>query len=236
MPVTRPLTRQVLGRLFLKTLHEHKRPGGRHNHEAWNTPWIVERKIAADFGLGQLTQEEIALAYNAVADLERGGFIMQDPSQSSPEFKALTEKGKQHVEQSLDSMRLSMIDLDELLSREELRSKVRDDFISGEHESAVMKAFKMVEEAVRAKAGLTPNEHGRDLFARAFGGRTPLLAHPDAQTASETESLFFLFTGAYGWFRNPASHRSVTYANDQQAAHILAFANLLLDMIDQCTA
>jgi hypothetical protein len=39
-----------------------------------------------------------------------------------------------------------------------------------------------------------------------------------------------------GWFKNPSSHRSVGYSDAQQAAHILAFANLLLDLADQCAS
>jgi len=155
----------------------------------------------------------------------------------SPELSVfkLTAEGREQARKSEQDMKLLSVDLQSLLSRDDLRSKVREDFYSGEFESAVIKAFKMVEEAVRRRAGLTPNEHGRDLFARAFSKSSPILKHPEAQTQGELESLFFLMAGAYGWFRNPPSHRTVTYADPQQAAQVLAFANLLLDMIDQCS-
>jgi uncharacterized protein (TIGR02391 family) len=67
-----------------------------------------------------------------------------------------------------------------------------------------------------------------------FQPSKPKLKHPDAQTQGEIDSLFFLMRGAFGWFRNPPSHRTVPYVDAHQAAHILAFANLLLDTIDQC--
>jgi hypothetical protein len=36
------------------------------------------------------------------------------------------------------------------------------------------------------------------------------------------------------WFKNPSSHRTVGYDDTEEVAHIIAFANLLLNMVDQC--
>jgi uncharacterized protein (TIGR02391 family) len=126
------------------------------------------------------------------------------------------------------------IDIGELLSNVELLSKVRDDFYANEFESAILKAFKMIEESIRLKTG-QPTAYGLDLIKIAFVPANAILKHSGAQTSAETEALFALFRGAFGWFRNPASHRTVTYADAHQAAQVLVFANLLLGMIDECT-
>ncbi len=235
MSTTRPLPKTVLQRMFLKTLHEHKNRNGKYTANSSGVDNILASTLPNHFGLGRLTEEEVALARRGVFELERDGYLVEDPTQQSDNFKVLSDKGLSLVEQELEDMRISSVDIGSLLTNEILLHKVRDDFIAGEYETAIIKAFKMVEEGVRKKAGLGPNDHGRDLLTKAFNSKNAILKHPEAKTPAEAESLFFLMVGGYGWYRNPASHRTVQYANDQQAAQILGFANLLLDMNDQCS-
>ena len=235
MSLPRPLTRPILKRIILKTLHAIDNPTSRVYSKSRNYRGMITHVVPLYLEFDRLQAQEEEEAFRAYNELLRDGFLVQDPSIHGEGVFKLTAEGREQALKPEADMKLLAVDLQSLLSRDDLRSKLRDDFYAGEFESAVMKAFKMVEEAVRTKARLTPNDHGRDLFTKAFNKTNPILKHPEAQTAGEIESLFFLMTGAYGWFRNPASHRSVTYANPQQAAQILAFANLLLDMIDQCS-
>ena len=88
---------------------------------------------------------------------------------------------------------------------------------------------------VRKKAGQPASAIGVNLMTTVFKPGASMLKHPEAQVPSEEESLFYLMRGAIGWFKNPSSHRTVGYDDDHQAAHILGFANLLLDLLDQCS-
>ena len=234
MTISRPIPKKMLKSMFLKVLHEHHRPGGKYSGHGWDYNSIVRHTLAEYFNISPLSQAEIAEGLRAVFELERDGYIMHDVSQRSDVFKVLTDRGKQIVAQSLDDMVVSSIDIDQLLSREELRTRVHDDYLSGDYETAIFKAFKMLEEKARSKANLAPTIIGADLMTRVFNPNGGLLSHPDAQTPAEAEGLHLLMRGAILWFKNPSSHRTVGYANPNEAAHILAFANLLLDIVDQC--
>lgn len=233
MAVSRPLPMQLLKKMFLKVLHEHKRPGGVYKNHGWSFEGIVRNTLTEFFKIERLSEQEYADGLRAVFELERDGFIMRDPSQSDA-FKILTPRGLQVVDQSLDKMKLPSIDIDQLIKRHELRNKVHDDYVSGDYESAIFKAFKLLEETVRAKAKQPPEMIGADLISKAFRPSGGVLKHPNAKTPAEEEAFHLLMRGAIMWFKNPSSHRTVGFNDAEQAAHVLCFANLLLDLVDEC--
>jgi uncharacterized protein (TIGR02391 family) len=232
--------------MFLKVLWEHKRPGGRFTSNSWGVDSILASTLAFFFELENpdaenrrwtqwaLTTQEREDALLGIEELQRSGFLRDDPGQRSPNFKLLTEKGAKYAAQELAKMTLPSVNIEEVISRDDLLDLVRDDFINGQFEFAIMKAFKQVEVAVRAKAKQSASMVGQDLMAAAFSVGKGVLKHPDAQTTSEEQALFFLFAGSNGWFRNPTHHRNCQYDSPHEAAQILALANLLLDMVDKC--
>jgi len=234
MSMPRPLTKEILKKMFLKVLHEHKRPGGFYSRHGWDYTGILREKIAQYFKIDKLTGEEYALGMRAVYELEMDGYIMTDPTQTSDRFKVLEDKGKEVVEQSLDDMKLPSINIDKILSREDLRNKVHDDYVNVDYESAVFKAFKLLEERVRAKTKQPPNVIGAELMSKAFSPTAGIIEHPDAKTPGEVEAIHHLMRGGIMLFKNPSSHRTVKYEEPEKVAHVLAFANLLLDIVDQC--
>jgi uncharacterized protein (TIGR02391 family) len=234
MSVSRPLPKELLKKMFLKVLYEHHRPGGAYQHHGWGFQSVLRPRLSEFFDISPLTDEEYAQGLRAVYELERDGYIMQDPSQSNDVFKVLTERGRQVVEQSLDEMELPAIDVDQLITRSDLRSLVHDDYLAGDYETAIFKAFRHLEELVRSKAQQPLEVIGADLMSRAFNPNQGALSHPNAQTTAEKEGFHLLLRGAIMWFKNPSSHRTVGYADPEEAAQVLAFANLLLDLVDQC--
>lgn len=234
MTFSRPLSKKVLKKMFLKVLHEHKRPDGRYSQHGWAYKGIVRKKISEFFEIPPLSQDEIAQGLRGVYELERDDYIMQDPTQSSDTFKVLTDRGEQAVQQSLQDMKLPSVDMDQLLTRDDLREKVHDDFLAGDYETAIFKAFKLFEEKVRLKAQQPASVVGADLMSKAFRPSGGLLKHPEAQTKGEVEGFHHLMRGAIMWFKNPSSHRTVGYDDLEDAAQVLAFAHLLLDMVEQC--
>jgi uncharacterized protein (TIGR02391 family) len=234
MNLPRPLTRTLLKKMVLKTYAAIEEPNSEVFRHTSSYRGVIDRSLSELFGTFDLTDQESEDAFRAVSELVRDGYLVQNPQVLNDGVLKLTKEGKELAGKSLEDITLVSINLQDLLSHSDLREKVRDDFYAGEFESAVMKAYKMVEEAVRTKSGLSAAEYGADLIVKAF--KSPgHLKHPGAKTPAEAESLFFLMRGAFGWFRNPANHRTVDYSDAHGAAHVLAFANLLLDAIDRCT-
>lgn len=234
MTISRPLPVALIKKMFLKVLHEHHRPGGRYARYGWDYAGILRETMSEYYNIQRLSEQEYSDGLRAVFELERDGFIMQDASQSSDVFKVLTDKGKKVVEQSLDHMQLTFIDIDQLLTHGDLRQRVRDDYLGGDYDTSIFKAFRLLEETVRAKAGLPPEAIGADLMTRAFRPNGGILRQPNARTGGEIEALHQLMRGAIMWFKNPSSHRTVGYNDPVEAAHVLGFANLLLEMVDEC--
>lgn len=233
MRVPRPIPKSMLKKMFLKVLHEHL-PGGTYDGHTHDYNGTVRQKLTRFFEIDPLSDEERGEALRGVFELERDGFIMQDPTQRNPVFKVVTEKGEDVVDQELEDMTLSGVDIDQLLTRDDLRRLVHDDYIEGDYETAVFKAFRHLEELVRSKAGLQASDIGVDLMSKAFNPGNGILSHPDAQATSEQHGFHLLLRGSIQWFKNPSTHRTMGYHDPEEAAHILAFANLLLDLVDQC--
>lgn len=233
MPVSRPIPKTLLKKAFLKLLHEHRR-GGQYEHRGHSYGGIIRELIPRFLGIDRLTREEEGIALRAVFELERDDYIMQDATQSHSEFKILSDRGREVVEQDLDDMQLPSISIDNILTRTDLLEKVRDEYLTRDYETAIFKAFKLIEERVRAVSGQTPSVIGAALMSTAFNPTTGQLSHPDAQTDGERVGFHHLMRGAIMWFKNPGSHRTVGYNDPVEAAQVLAFANLLLDMVDQC--
>lgn len=219
--------------MFLKVLYEHKRPGGCYADHGWWSEGIVRKTIAEFFKIDKLTDSEIIDGLRGVFELEKDGYITQDPSQSDG-FKIFSDKGRQVVEQDLDKMELPSVDINELLTNDILKIKVYDDYLSGDYESAIFKGIKLLEENVRKKAAQPPDIIGADLMSKAFKPNGGILTHPCAQTTSESEGFHYLMRGAIMWFKNPSSHRTVVYHDAVQVAQVLCLVNLLLDMVEEC--
>lgn len=103
--------------------------------------------------------------------------------------------------------------------------------LRGDHDVAVVQAFKAVEMAVRAATGFSAELVGVNLMRRAFHHDTGTLADKSLPTA-EREAEVQMFAGAIGHGKNPGSHREV--AMDQvEAARLILFASYLLTLVER---
>lgn len=230
MSIPRPLTKPALKKLYLKTLYEILH-GSLKGGIGWSISSIVTQ-MPRVCSIDPLDDDERLIAHRAAYELERDGFIQSDITQSS-EFKIFMPRGIHAVESANSDVELGWIDIDELLSRDDLKSKVRDDYVEGDYESCVFKAFRMLEECVRSKSQLDAEKLGTTLMSDAFKPSGGLLRHPSAVTDGEQEGLHALMRGAIGWFKNPSSHRTVSHDDPQTTAMILSLANYLLDKVDE---
>jgi len=111
-----------------------------------------------------------------------------------------------------------------------LEERARRQFILGEFEAAALVSMREVEIAVRERSGLPVTTLGSDLMNKAFAEAGPLT--DAAAPKAEQEGLRALYRGAISVFKNPASHRRLSYDDPVEAAEIVLFADLLLRMVD----
>ena len=79
---------------------------------------------------------------------------------------------------------------------------------SGHFESAVLQAFKTIETRIRKKISANPEDVGVKLIRKAFNPENGSLTDYDLPKA-EREAFCNYIAGAFGYYKNPCSHRDV---------------------------
>ena len=79
---------------------------------------------------------------------------------------------------------------------------------NGEFESAVFQAFKIIETSIREKIGAEAEEIGAKLIRKAFHSENGLLTDYKLPKA-EREAFANYIAGAFGYYKNPCSHRDI---------------------------
>lgn len=78
----------------------------------------------------------------------------------------------------------------------------------GHFESAVLQAFKTIETQIRAKISADPEDVGVKLIRKAFNPENGPLTDHNLPKA-EQEAFCNYIAGAFGYYKNPCSHRDV---------------------------
>lgn len=105
------------------------------------------------------------------------------------------------------------------------------DIVRGDIETAVFKAFRAVEIAVREVGKYSDTDIGTALIRKAFDKTTGPLSD-QKQPEAEREALAHLFAGAIGSYKNPHSHRTVTISDATEAQEMVILASHLLRIVD----
>lgn len=159
------------------------------------------------------------------------GLLIPEPGNTN-NWHVLSRLGRRiKTKQDFDSFLQSrLFPKDSLHS--ELVNKVFSLFLSGDYETAIFKAYKIVKVAVRDGCGEDFEAlYGVDLMRKAFHPKNGPLTD-QSEPEPEKEALMHLFAGAVGRFKNPSSHKHIPIDNPQETIEILSFASHLLRIID----
>ena len=85
---------------------------------------------------------------------------------------------------------------------------------------------------MRELGGFADGDFGVDMINRAFSPKGGPLNDQEA-APGERAAMLGLFSGAYGVFRNPVSHRTVDLGDVTMASEVVLLADLLLRLLDR---
>jgi uncharacterized protein Ymh len=186
------------------------------------------------------TQRPVHLAIaEAISWLVTQGLLVPDPGQPSPGFYVPTRRAQNlRTRVDVEAFRKGRILPDDLLPTL-FAEKVVPLFRRGDHDIAVLQAFKEVEVAVRKAAnnigaGYADSEVGIQLMRKAFHPDTGPLTDKNLIPA-EREAEMHLFAGAIGHAKNPPSHRDFPITA-REAARLIIFASYLFDLVERRAA
>jgi uncharacterized protein (TIGR02391 family) len=174
------------------------------------------------------TRQSLAEAWSL---LETLGFIAPETNQGNYGWFFVTRRGREAA-QSREAFERGRkaAQFPATMLHEELRGAAYDALVRGNFQQAVAEAFRVVEVKVRNAAGV--EGVGAALMRAAFHEDTGPL-RSDVPDRGERQALPHLFAGAFGWVRNPASHRDVPMDDVTHAIEQLMLASLLLRVADE---
>jgi uncharacterized protein (TIGR02391 family) len=174
------------------------------------------------------TRQSLAEAWTLLDTL---GFIAPDTTQNGYGWCFVTRRGHEaaHSREAFERGRKAS-QFSATMLHEELRGAAYDALVRGNFQQAVAEAFRVVEVKVRNAAGI--EGVGATLMRAAFHEDTGPL-RSDVADRGERQALPHLFAGAFGWVRNPASHREVPMDDVTHAIEQLMLASLLLRIADE---
>ena len=166
----------------------------------------------------------------AVAWLRAERRIITSPGQADS-YVELTTLGVQlHNPAAVEAYRQSRLLPKELL-HPAIAAVAWSHFQRGEYDTAILRAMKQIEIAVRQKGGYPAEMVGTRLMAEAFHPQSGALTFAALPTA-EREGMRNLFSGAIGLYKNPHSHRDVGITDAADAIGPLLLASQLHRLVD----
>jgi uncharacterized protein (TIGR02391 family) len=173
------------------------------------------------------TRHSLAEAWSL---LETLGLLARDTNQNG-EWVFVTRRGHEAAKsrETFERGRRAALFPPDVL-HVDLRGAAYDALIRGNFQQAVAEAFRVVE--VRVRNASKREGVGASLMRSAFHEDTGPL-RSDAPDKGERQALPHLFAGAFGWVRNPASHRDVSMDDVNNALEQLMLASLLLRITDE---
>jgi uncharacterized protein (TIGR02391 family) len=214
----------------LNALDDISRRGGFRKPESFGMGNYC-RQQAQDYN--DLPREECSMAIAcAFQHLINLGMLVPDPNSNPFGWYLLTPRAKS-ITTEADYKRYAHASR---YPREAIHPLVEkntiSEFMSGDYDTAVFKAFKTLEDLVRKRATLGNEMIGVPLMRAAFHPKTGPLTDKTEHEA-EREALMHLMAGAIGRFKNPTSHRFTGLDDPIATIEILQLASSLVRIAEQ---
>ncbi|TNM63219.1 TIGR02391 family protein [Streptomyces sp. NP160] len=167
---------------------------------------------------------------DAWAWLVAQGFLGPHEQNTPSEWMRVTREGRAALGATapmaaINAANLLTTDLDPVIA-----AKARPIFGLGDYETAAFAAMKQVEVEVRRLSGLNQSLIGTKLMQEAFAKDRGPLTDTSAEGGEQVATMN-LFMGAIGTFKNPSSHRTVSFDDPVEAAEVIQLADLLMKLL-----
>lgn len=162
------------------------------------------------------------------------GLVVRDASQTSADAYRVSRLGREALEFGV--AKLAAAERLGMNLHPRLADRIEQQYLLGEFELAVFAAMKEVEVRVRELCAAPAGLVGTKLMQHAFSVDRPGELTDVSAERSEQLAAMYLFSGAMGFYKNPASHRPVDYDDPVMASEVILFADLLLRTLDQIAA
>lgn len=124
---------------------------------------------------------------------------------------------------------------DEVVTNKSLRKKTEKLFKDGHHARSVEEAYKVLDNLVKKKAGLTETDlTGSSLMQTVFSPKKPILKLNEGASVSEQNEqsgYMQILAGCMTGIRNPRAHEADWEDTEQHALQLLALANHLVERV-----
>lgn len=165
----------------------------------------------------------------------QGLLVPEMDTNGSNGWMRLSRRAHQLLDESAFKTYVGSLEFPKALLHPSIAEEVWLDIVRGDPGTAVFKAFREVEVAVRAAGKFPDKEVGTILMRAAFDPKNGPLTDKTLPE-SEREAMAHLFAGAIGTFKNPHSHRTVTIKDVRAAQQQVMLASQLLRIVDERTA
>lgn len=174
------------------------------------------------------TEDELVAAQRAFYELRDRGYIYDA---TGDHWYRVTKVGKEALVTGVYKTSAGKR-LIEFISDSRILQVSAQAFDSGRFPDSVFNATKMLEVAIRDKAGLGPEVFGKDVVVEALHPDKGKLVFSMCKLKSEKEGIMHIFMGTISFFKNPESHRFTDWIEHEIAVRTLQTIELLLKLVD----